>query len=378
MVNYIWADKFLKQASEIIKSEILVTNNEGEVTRSSNKKGLGETNAIAKVAIKRKVPIEVEEENLSIWNTQDPCVTIPIIYKNEIYGTIIVKGHPNDIRTHTHLIKTYAEFTIAQDIELQNSYTSLLSRTQMLSHILFNQDLDLQKYDKQHTKSLLGLDQPIAVVNINIKSASKTKLKVIREAIQKWCMPNDDMLKVSPQEFVVIFKSEAIRADNEEDLKQFIKDTECPWLDDVALVTIGNFHTGVHGLVQSYKNAVELKTFLQSTGVYQGIHCYRENELKVFCCNILKQLSTKQEALINNYQKIIHLGKDNYLSETLQTYFKNHGKQLKTAQDLYIHRNTLNYRLKKINPLTQWDPNTIDGIVLLRLSQIFYELTHKH
>ncbi|MEM5613475.1 helix-turn-helix domain-containing protein [Staphylococcus pseudintermedius] len=31
----------------------------------------------------------------------------------------------------------------------------------------------------------------------------------------------------------------------------------------------------------------------------------------------------------------------------MEAYFRNHGKLVKTANDLFIHRNTLNYRIKK-------------------------------
>ncbi|HDK5697980.1 TPA: helix-turn-helix domain-containing protein, partial [Staphylococcus pseudintermedius] len=57
----------------------------------------------------------------------------------------------------------------------------------------------------------------------------------------------------------------------------------------------------------------------------------------------------------------------------IEAYFRNHGKLVKTANDLFIHRNTLNYRIKKIHEITGWDPNTIDGIVLLRIAQLLYE-----
>lgn len=56
------------------------------------------------------------------------------------------------------------------------------------------------------------------------------------------------------------------------------------------------------------------------------------------------------------------------LSETLQSYVECDGKASDTAKRLYIHRNTLRYRLEKIRELTGVDPEDPEARFSLRLS----------
>lgn len=376
MIKKQWAEKFVKQAAGVLKSNIYITNRSGQVISASNQQSLGEIYPTAVLSIQRNLPIEVEEDNLKFWNMTFPAVITPIKYKNESYGAIIVSGHPNDIRTHTRLIKINAEYVIAQDIERENDFNQVLSRTQMLSHILFSDHPDIQKYNRNHFKAQLDLDDSFVVATVYINTSSKSKLKKVRDTLENWRLPHDDIIKVSPQEYLLIFKSNQHRGETEREIKTFIEKSSDENIQEHSLITIGTFESGIRGLVQSHSNCKHLKLLLDEMNITIGVFCYLDYELEVICHTIQDTPFLNQYSLISNYERIIHFGEDNYLGETLEAYFNNHGKLLKTANDLFIHRNTLNYRLKKIHEITKWDPHTVDGIVLLRLAQILYQ--HQH
>ncbi|MDM8328319.1 helix-turn-helix domain-containing protein, partial [Staphylococcus felis] len=194
--------------------------------------------------------------------------------------------------------------------------------------------------------------------------------------LENWRLPHDDIIKVSPQEYLLIFKSNQHRGETEREIKTFIEKSSDEYIQEHSLITIGTFESGIRGLVQSHSNCKHLKLLLDEMNITIGVFCYLDYELEVICHTIQDTPFLNQYSLISNYERIIHFGEDNYLGETLEAYFNNHGKLLKTANDLFIHRNTLNYRLKKIHEITKWDPHTVDGIVLLRLAQILYQ--HQH
>lgn len=60
------------------------------------------------------------------------------------------------------------------------------------------------------------------------------------------------------------------------------------------------------------------------------------------------------------------------LLETLFTYFEMNGNVSQTAEKLFIHRNTLQYRFRKIKEITGFDINHIDDLVQLRLAVLQY------
>ena len=60
------------------------------------------------------------------------------------------------------------------------------------------------------------------------------------------------------------------------------------------------------------------------------------------------------------------------LLETLFTYFEINGNVSQTAEKLFIHRNTLQYRFRKIKEITGFDIYHIDDLVQLRLAVLQY------
>lgn len=60
------------------------------------------------------------------------------------------------------------------------------------------------------------------------------------------------------------------------------------------------------------------------------------------------------------------------LLETLFAYFEMNGNVSQTADKLFIHRNTLQYRFRKIKEITGFDVYNIDDLVQLRLAVLQY------
>ena len=69
--------------------------------------------------------------------------------------------------------------------------------------------------------------------------------------------------------------------------------------------------------------------------------------------------------------------KDSDLTCVLKTYLKNNGSVKDTASELFVHRNTINYKLKKIEELTNMDLSNVNDrlqlLLALNLKEILYE-----
>lgn len=367
-----WAQKTIKKTASIIKKDILVTNQSGQVIASSNTKYLGQSHKAAIHSIRRNVPLEIEEEDMKFWHVDSPCIVVPFEDESDTHGTVIILGHPDDIRDYSHLLKLNAEFIVSQEKERADEHNSRLSRTQTLSYILFNQNRQIQNYNRKGILEHLGLNEALTVGLIQIDTTSKAKIKHLRKMLNNWKLPNDDIIEIMPQEYIFIFKANKNRGRTLKEIKQFIEKQHEEETLNKTLITLGSLNTGVQGLIQSYNEAIALQKLIRSLGHFEGVHTYKEYELETLCSNISHFTPNNETSLVSNYKKLLDFGEDKYLNETVEAYFRNHGKLVKTANDLYIHRNTLNYRIKKIHDITGWDPNTIDGIVLLRIAQMLY------
>lgn len=75
------------------------------------------------------------------------------------------------------------------------------------------------------------------------------------------------------------------------------------------------------------------------------------------------------------YQMIERLCQDSQGMEligTINCYMKNQCEIISTAKELYIHRNTLKYRLEKIHHITGKDPRLCEDLFYLYTAIIHY------
>ncbi|MCS4487071.1 sugar diacid recognition domain-containing protein [Staphylococcus americanisciuri] len=373
MVNQHWAQMVVKKIASIIKKDVQVVNKSGQIIASSNSSQLGDIHQAALHSIQRNLPIEIEEEDMNFWKVKSPAVILPFEYQDTTYGALIISGTPEEVRESSRLLKVTAEFIIEQEIERSAKFKSSLSRTQMLSNILFNKDMTSHSYSRKQIIDFLGLNTKVAVASIFINTTSKTKIRSIKNTLSNWQLYDDDILELTPQDLLFVFKTNSNRGKTLEELKQFIAHSISLDIFERTLITVGDFNIGIQGLIQSYNEAQSLRKLVLSMNQTEGLYTYKDYEFEVICQNIRKYSPDKEASLIVNYKKLASFGGDKYLNETVEAYFRNHGKLVKTANDLYIHRNTLNYRIKKIHEITGWDLNTIDGIVLLRIAQYLYK-----
>ncbi|HEY5586814.1 MAG TPA: PucR family transcriptional regulator ligand-binding domain-containing protein [Ruminiclostridium sp.] len=121
---------------------------------------------------------------------------------------------------------------------------------------------------------------------------------------------------------------------------------------------------GIKSLARNYKRAIAIlhlaekqdkpRIFYRNIGLYQLLIEVEDTEtLKTFYKDTLGQL----EAYDEKY-------KTDYLF-TLKCYLDNNTSVQEVAKENYVHRNTINYKIKKIKEILQCDINYQDGLKLL-------------
>lgn len=62
--------------------------------------------------------------------------------------------------------------------------------------------------------------------------------------------------------------------------------------------------------------------------------------------------------------------------QLLRCYTENNGSITKTAEDCYIHKNTLQYRLTRLKDITGYDPRIIKESIPLYIAMLIYEFDY--
>lgn len=134
-------------------------------------------------------------------------------------------------------------------------------------------------------------------------------------------------------------------------------------------VAIGRYHPGIKGLARSYEDARVALSLGSRLQKFDCVHCLAELGIAAFVG--IADETTKVE--LAKYL-LSPLDYEPDLLATINTFFTENCCFSATAKRLYIHRNTLNYRLEKIASLTGLDPRNFDDAVQIRISLLLRAL----
>lgn len=150
------------------------------------------------------------------------------------------------------------------------------------------------------------------------------------------------------------------------------KDFHCR-IDQDVIVGIGNEYSGLQRLRDSYKEAIEvvhLKRHMDEClpHAYGDLGIYR---IVPFLYEQYKQRHYKNEALTKLKKHDEQHGTD--FLHTLRAYIQHDCNMKQTAESLYIHPNTLHYRLKRMQAIANLPLHDFEQRMMLYLDLLLYK-----
>jgi len=139
--------------------------------------------------------------------------------------------------------------------------------------------------------------------------------------------------------------------------------------DDRTSIGVGRYHRGIRGLARSYEDARTALSIGRGLSGPGRLYCL--DQLGMAALVGIRDEATKK-GLARHLLGPLEVEPD--LLHTLEVYLANNCSVIATSNTLYVHRNTLNYRLEKIASLTGIDPRRFDGAMLLHFALLLCHL----
>lgn len=160
--------------------------------------------------------------------------------------------------------------------------------------------------------------------------------------------------------------------DGPDELYQFAQAVQETLMEEAvqtAEIGIGESKTSLSLMGESYLEARRAMEVGHIFSPEETIHVFRNLLLERFLMNVPREESMHYHALLFN-RKTAKLFNEEML-QTIEMFFRKDLNLSDTARQLYIHRNTLVYRLDKVQRLTGLDLRRFDNAVTFK---ILYEL----
>ena len=341
------AQKIADGIMKIIPCNVNIMDTNGVILASGDKRKLGTMHQGALTALKRKESYVVYETT----STEQKGISLPIIYNNSILGVIAINGEVEEVMPIGQICLSIAVLMIEN--RLLSDMTAI--KENRLKDFLYEWiGLDQGEYDDAFydQAAYLGINLKIPRTAVIITS-SHIRYSII-DIIKNRLSADEYIVRQGMDEVLLLFQSgERLKARLEK-IMEISNDLE-------------HCYMGESNIVASRATSSVMQTFhIASTlNIRKRILCYHEVALECLLNNI---------EMTGELDEIIHLLKeqdtDGVLRETISAYVENNDNYSQICEKLHIHRNTLNYRLAKIEELLNKNPRRAKELILLYIATI--------
>ncbi|WP_054200546.1 sugar diacid recognition domain-containing protein [Clostridium baratii] len=346
------AQNISKKMMEVIPYNVNIMNEKGVIIGSGDKNRIGNIHKGAVETLEKKCVTEVYKDVGGVKSG----VNTPIFFRGNVIGVIGITGDPEDVRQFSKLVSITAELLINQEYTLNEYIIKKKIEEEYIYELLYSN----KEYDNdfiQRGKSLgIDLTKKRAVIILDYEREDENFIKV---KLDKIISSNEHFINISNNRFAII----AVVDDRFNEKVNRIDKSLSKYKISIG---VGSPHKI---LQNSLIEGIEALNIGQKLYEKNRVNFYSKIKLFYYMDDFFFQ--DENEEIMN---RIRNEGEE--LLETFIAYFDMNGEKNKIADKLHIHRNTLNYRLKKIEEATSLNLENYIDLFQYLSSYISYKLNN--
>lgn len=365
------AQEIVARTMQIIDSNVNVMDARGRIIGSGDRERIGEMHEGALLALSQARVVDIDEGVAKHLHGVRPGINLPMRIDGDIVGVIGLTGAPDTLRHYGELVCMTAEMMLeqarllhmlAQDSRLREELVLNLIRSDTLSPALVEWAQRLR----------IDLNQPRVVAVVEVDSGQLGVDSAMSELQQLQTLlttPERDNLIaiVSLTEMVVLKPAyNAHGRYDADDHRKRVELLQSRMTESGNLrmrIALGNFFTGPGSIARSYRTAHTTMVVGKQRMPEQRSYFYQDLVLPVLLDSLRGGWQANELSL--PLAKLKSMDNNGLLRRTLVSWFSNNVQPSATAKALYIHRNTLEYRLNRISELTGLNLSHFDDRLLL-------------
>ncbi|AUV89451.1 sugar diacid recognition domain-containing protein [Vibrio campbellii] len=367
ILDHTLAQQIVDRTMSIIGHNINVMNAAGTIIGSGDAERIGQKHDGAVLALNHGDSLELDEQSCQSLQGVKPGINMLLHFKGEVVGVVGVTGNPEHIRAFAQLVKMTAELTIEQASLVEQLQWDRRHQEEFVSVWLNQQLSDSELHDWAQRLSI-DLATPRVAVVIELKAESApVSLNSVRGLVDVLYRSDDKSLVaiMSMNEIVVLKPLHSSSNSDQSVLESIQRRLTANQIDDVRLAIGQRFDSALQ-LPLSYQSAKQVLAVGRRSHPEQTMLSFSEHRLPVLLAPLAD--SWQGDQLAQAMATLVSADKSGQLVKTLEAYFQANGNANACAKALYIHRNTLRYRLDRISEVTGISTQDFTGLTELYIA----------
>lgn len=365
------AQDIVARTMQIIDSNVNVMDGRGKIIGSGDEDRLGELHEGALLSISQGRVVDIDEAVARHLHGVRPGINLPLRIDGDIVGVIGLTGNPTYLRQYGELVCMTAEMMLeqarllhmlAQDSRLREELVLNLIRADELSPALMEWAQRLG----------IDLNQPRVAAVVEVDSGQLGVDSAMAELQQLQTLlttpERDNLIAIVSLTEMVVLKP-ALNSHGRwdpESHRSRIDNLLSRMSDSGRLrirLALGNYFSGPGSIARSYRTARTTMMVGKQRMPEQRCYFYQDLMLPVLLDSLRGGWQANE--LVRPLAKLKAMDSNGLLRRTLSSWFLHNVQPTATSKALYIHRNTLEYRLNRISELTGLNLSNFDDRLLL-------------
>lgn len=366
-----FAQNIVNEMKEIINQDLNFMNSDGIIIASTdpNRKGLYHEGA--KIVAEKGIDLTIFYDNEYIGTRKG--INMPVYFEREIIGVIGITGDKEEVERYGKIIRRMTEILI-KDAYIKNlELRKIENQRAVIEDLLFN-----DKY----------LKNPKLMNQINLFKVKVTGPKVVIISQELYKGDIDDLVRddifqiyyrkiIQDQNNLIMqsrdFNIMIIEFENRDGLVELLNEIANEIKRKYNIKSkfgIGAVVTDIQSLKSSYlKSKIALEATNQRDN--QWITFYEDMDIELILNPIPEEMG--REFIQKIFNGLSHSEIDEF-DALFKSYERNNGSIKKISEDLFMHKNTIQYRLNTWHKLLGYDMRNYNDFVILKIANTLRKL----
>lgn len=368
------AQKIVERSMKVLPFNVNVMDARGIIIASGNPQRIGDLHSGAQMVLARQEAVEIDTAAASSLPGAKAGINLPLYGRGEICGVIGITGNPEETRQYGELLRITAEMMIEQALLTGELQRERRYREEFVFQLLKRSGVSAESMSAWAARLGVDLTQARVVTLLRLESTRAEPdhqllnlQRAQNELIARW----NNLLTavISPRELALLeaFDTGGTQAECLQRAQKRLAEIDRIVAHSIELdysLTAGIALPGLDGASASYQSAKTTLSVARSRGSTRSTASFYEYPLPVLLADL--ELGWKQERFLKPLERLASNDpKSGVLIKTLAAWFANNGHPTLTAKTLHIHRNSLDYRLRKIGEITGMNLDSIDDMLML-------------
>lgn len=388
MIDQRLAQDIVNKAIEIVGVNVNIMDKDAIVIASGSSDRIGKFHEPAQKVINSGSMLTVDGAASAQYADVKPGVTLPIIFRGEIVGAVGMTGNPAVVSEFSELVCYTTELMLEQAHQKDEAHLVDLALGNLLHDSLSGSESSGEyivdaRQENQGPKTTCpwavfaliprgeekSLNQKLQYVIQCQRLAEHLKAELTRQAC---CSP--PLVHFYKEQLAVLVPCKqtvnlAANGDRLKELAHVILGLARAENSGIAFnIGIGGYCVNLKDLARIFTRAVEAVKMGKAQAPTATVFLYQDYVAEHLLSYIPDSVAADYKHLVLGNIRACPVEQRELLLDALETYFEEEMNLTETARRLYIHRNTLMQRFKKVEELSGLCPQKFSDAIRLKLA----------